>query len=41
MSMTLADYAAKAHTDNKDVGMGFITWYLQGECTKSSSGLRS
>ena len=32
LSMTLNDYAAKAHMDSKDVGMGSITWYFQGDC---------
>ena len=36
LSMTLKDYAAKAHKDSKDVGMGFITWYFQGDCTSSN-----
>ena len=34
--MTLNDYAAKAHKDSKDVGMGFITWYFQGDCSSSN-----
>ncbi|DBA98992.1 TPA: hypothetical protein ACH3X1_014268 [Trebouxia sp. C0004] len=30
MSFLYQNYAAAAHTDRKDVGMGFITWYLAG-----------
>ncbi|DBA98879.1 TPA: hypothetical protein ACH3X1_014636 [Trebouxia sp. C0004] len=30
MSFSYQNYAPAAHTDRKDVGMGFITWYLAG-----------
>lgn len=30
MSFTLGDYAVGMHKDSKDVGMGFIAWFLQG-----------
>ncbi|DBA99813.1 TPA: hypothetical protein ACH3X1_013715 [Trebouxia sp. C0004] len=30
MSFSYQNYAAAAHTDRKDVGMGFITWYPAG-----------
>ncbi|DBA99025.1 TPA: hypothetical protein ACH3X1_014295 [Trebouxia sp. C0004] len=33
MSFSYQNYAAAAHIDRKDVGMGFITWYLAGSGT--------
>ena len=31
ISVNYQDYAVGAHKDGKDVGMGFIKWYLQGK----------
>lgn len=30
LAFTLGNYAVKGHKDIKDVGMGFISWYLSG-----------
>ena len=30
LAFTLGNYAAEMHKDTKDVGMGFISWYLSG-----------
>ena len=39
MSFTMANYAVQPHRDIKDVGMGFISWYLKGMFTSAGCNI--